>query len=643
MLDPIDPFQIKPPLRGYDALFNQILSKIPAGDFYDTNLGYPIVPWSRKPNIFTMETNIPGTPIKISLQRLGPYHPGVDEGNLIQDFFFVPTGTVSSFKITLGLGLNRITATELTPNGRIVLLDVMATPNAMLFEAMGREIFKSVDLLEQQQAAIYSPYATRLPDQVIQFQGLLPTVQSLKILSTKLLVRASIHFPATTIGTQDMIQAFALNTPIFEPMRNSSVVHLERSRTQRAQQNQAGQEAHVWFPNGAVTRWLAFTRMADSFRTHYILDSLRDDFVRYAYKGKDLYLDFNYDAVGENFLSNLSLTDCFDNIDMSLTTLINSRYFVPLWTYTFDLLIPPTYPLGLDRPPLDTGVVLDSGYRFDADPIDPWNDGWVGWSLSNRFDGNRGLDSAVEVALAPSPPWINSPTVYYPGPCMQMFNTHLKEIEFGYSVTASGTLDIAYVPGPIVKLDLDLPLATPVLQAGTSYPILTKFADSMSQTVPTGLGAITIQESNGGTSQIETVIAGGYVLGTLIPTKAGQTYWDLTSGLLTGQSETRTVTAGPFAALAISAPIPNQAVGVPFSVSVQALDIYGNIVTDVGPNKKLVIKAEPGFPVTSITPTHVMLIDGAATVSITCSVAGTGALLFELNAVSVLSNTFTVT
>jgi len=63
---------------------------------------------------------------------------------------------------------------------------------------------------------------------------------------------------------------------------------------------------------------------------------------------------------------------------------------------------------------------------------------------------------------------------------------------------------------------------------------------------------------------------------------------------------------------------------------------------DVGANKKLVIRAEPGFPADSVVPNYAMLVDGAITVSVTCMAAGRGALLVVLGEISAMSNTFTV-
>lgn len=649
MLDPVNPFQIKPPLRGYDDLFNQLLSAIPPGDFYDTNLGYPIVAWSRNPQVFILETDTPGVPVQISVQRQGAYHPAVDQGNLIPGVSYAPQNETTSFQVTMGLGLNRLIAQEMIPNGRTVLLDVQSTPNAILFEAMGREIFNSVDLLNQQQAALFSSYSTRLTDQVIWFRELLPEVQSLRILSTKMLVRGAFHFPAQDIGTRAMIQAFALNTPVFVPMRNASVVQQERTRIQRVQQNQAGMEAHVWFPNLSVTQWLAFTRMADSFRNNYQIDSISDDQVQVTYKGREQTHSFDFDAAGSNFLTNLSLSECFNNIQMFMSTSITSRYLFPLWTYTMDLTVQALHPIGASRPALDMGVPFDSGLQLDADPIDPWNDGWVGYSLSGRFEQNAadsgaaqlGLDSAVQPAFNSTLPWPQSAMVYSQGPYSQLFNSHSTEIDISYPVTASGTVDDYVTSGVLDHLSLEFPLGTPTpLQVGVAYPVLVKFADALDMTLTGESETVLIQESNGG-AETTLEVTGGYAITTITPTRLGQISWELLSETVMGQSAAYTTAPGVLASFSISPQDPGiQTVGVPFSISIQALDVFGNPTTNVGMNTKLVIETDAGFSAGSVTPDSVLLANGAGTVALTCAAPGTGTIRFKLGEVLAETNTF---
>jgi hypothetical protein len=641
MLDPLNPFQIQVSPRGYDALFAQMLAAVPPGaGFYDVLLGYPIVNWSRRAPVFVLQTDQTGVPIKVTALRKGGYPQGIDQGNLIAVAYFVPNQQNTSFQLTMGIGLNRLIATELIPNGRTTILDVMSTPNTMLFEAFGREISNSTDAVQAQQDALFSPYSTRMLDQVVTFQDLLPDVQSMKVLSMKMLVRSRVHFPSRVIGTQDFIQAFMLNTPVMVQMRQPTDFQIERSIIRRTQENSAGQEAHVWVPNLSVTQWLAFIKMADSMRQNYVINSVQDDLVGITYKGLNQLHQFDYDAPGSDFLPNLTQTNCFGNIEYSMGSVILSNFKFPMWSYTFDYLVTAQSPIGRARVMFDEDVPFDSDLPFDSDPVDPFNDGWVGWSLSGRFEQNvpsaldavLGLDSSVAPALS----YGGSATVYTHGPYTQMFNSHNIEIDVEEEMTITGSQD-TYTPGAITHLELDLPLNQPILTAGTAYPVVLKYADANDMTVPTGAGSVTVQESSGGTTEIEAV-TGGYKQFNLTPTKAGQIHWSLHDGTYSNVSDIVTVVAGPFASF-VFANISNQTVGVPFSFSIQAADQYGNPITDVGDDVKVNILID-GFPPDSIVPDYIELVNGAATVELTFNEAGTGQLDFQLDTVNQLSNIF---
>jgi archaellum component FlaF (FlaF/FlaG flagellin family) len=381
--------------------------------------------------------------------------------------------------------------------------------------------------------------------------------------------------------------------------------------------------------------------MADSLRQNYVLESVADDRVEIQYKGQQQLHQFNFNAPGSNFLTNLSLTNCFSNIELTISSLIISKIPICMWAYPFDYFVEAANPIGRERGTFDLGEPLDQGLPFDSDPVDPYNDGWVGYSLSGRFEqdvansaqAKLGLDSFVTPALS----YTGSQCVYINGPYMQLFNSSRADIEVDYLVTASGSID-TYTPGALSGLSLELPVPTPVMQAGTAYPAVVKFSDQYGMSVPGATGGITVQESDGGASSVQTVTTNGYESFNLVPTKVGQTYWSLSSGSLSGQSATATVIAGPFAAFNFAS-IADQAVGVPFTFAIQAVDQYGNPVTDTGADTKVSILTT-GFVADSITPNYIELTNGAGTVQLTITEAGTGQLQFQIGSVITNSNTF---
>jgi hypothetical protein len=645
MSDSSSTFNIQVSPRGYDALFAEMLGYVSPGEFYDTNLGYPMVVWSSKNPNFIFTTNNLGVPIQITTQKEGPYHPSVNPGNRVTQVQFIPQNATTSFSLTMGLGLNKLIATEMIPGGRTFLVEVQASPNTTIFEAFGREVFNSVNIVNEQKAALFSPYSTRLADQVIQFQSLLPSVQSLKIISTRMLIRGAVHFPGEELGVQNLIQSFSFNTPAYATMRSSSTFHLERSRIQRSGENLAGMEAHVWFPNLAVTQWLAFLKMADSLNQNYVINSIQDDLVSITYKGRTQLHQFNFDAPGSNFLTSLSTTDCFNNLDLFISTAITSNLVFDLWSYPFDMEITAATPIGRDRVSFDEGVLLDQGLNFDGDSIDPYNDGWVGFSFDGRFEADArtseqaqlGLDSGI----TPDKTYSGSATVYPHGPYTQMFNSHRTWIPIPYLVTATGTLDDYTGDGVIVGIDMPLPISPQILQAGTAYPVYVKYADSNDMTVPSGIGTVTIQESNGGAVWTVPVTTNGYQTFNLTPTQVGEISWTLSDGTYTDQSMTAQVVAGPFSYFILSA-IGNQSVGVPFNVTIQCADQYGNPTTYSGDNTNVAIDAQGGFAADALSPQFCNLVNGMATISLTMSEAGTGNLLFQLGSAQATSNDFSV-
>ena len=630
--------QIATKLRGYDDIFNALVSSVPPGSMYD--FSRPIVAWTAEPTLFSLQTDVPDIPIQIYVLRVGEYHFGTDQGNLIEKIYVTPKNNSINFSISLGLGLNRIIAVEAVPNGRQAYLEVISTPNALIFEPLGEEIFVSGNKAQSVSDAIYSPYATRLLDQVIFFYELLPDFQALKVLSTKLLVRSQIHFPAKSIGTDNLIQAFSLNTPVYETQKESSEYKIEESRIQRSIQNQAGQEAHVWFPNLAVTRWLAFTKMSSSFSNNFVFVDVRDDLVEIVHKGKNQLHRFDFDDSGSSLLKALGITNNFSNIDMFMHFQVRINMSICVWSNTFDKYVMAPNLIGGERLLFDTGVFFDSGFPLDEDPIDPFTDGWEGWSLSGRFDNQPPLP--LDSTVTPNRLWPGTLCSYSQGPYTQLMNTFRSDIDVSLDLLASGSMDTYVSPGVISEMGLEI-LSNGPLQAGIPVLSIAKFIDPNGMTLPTGTGSVVVEESSGGSTTLLSITTSGYQYFYLIPTAAGSaTNWGIISGIYSGRSSSFEVLPGPFAGLVIS-PIMGQAVGVPFVVNIQAVDAFDNNVTDVGVNTKVTISGGGGFSSPTISPTYVDLINGFASVSVTMSEVESGFLVFKINAYVQDSDTFSVT
>lgn len=640
-------FSIQAPLRGYDSLFASMIAAIPSGSFYD-NFSYPLISWKKDPINFTLESDQFNIPVSITLTGAGDYHQNVDSQNLRGNTTVVPGNPTTTFSLTLKRGLNRITATEQIPGGRTAYLDVIATTNCVILEPIAREVFVSQNLYNQQSDAIFSPFSTRLLDQVINFQNLLTGVESLKSMTTRLAIRGFVHFPARELGVQNVVESFALNTPVFRDSRDFVPFDLERSRILRSTEIEAGEEAHVWFPNLAVTRWLAFISLADSLRQNYEVLDIKDDRVRIDYKSQIQNHRFDFNAVGSSFLTNLSFNDCFNNIQMTFSTSMNLNYKWCVWSYLFDEFVTADDPIGRSRFLFDEGVPFDEGKNFDTDPIDPFSDGFVGWSLDGRFEQQApstqqamlGLDSH----MVPSHTYVGPACIYMRGPYTQMLNTmnFLVPIDAEASIFQPNTnWSNTYTQGAIVGLGMDIVPSDPLV-AGVPVLAAVKYIDANYMTNSTGTGLVHIQESNGGTALNVGIVSSGYQFFNLTPTKAGPAItWALSDGIKTGSSHPHHVLPAAFSQFQISN-IGPQSLNVPFPVTIQATDAYGNPVTDVGIDTTVQIQTIVGFPANTVSPSSVDLVNGQATVLLSISATGSGALRFSLSPVFSDTNIFTV-
>lgn len=624
-----------------------MIAAIPPGTFYD-NFNYPIISWESTPTNFILETDQFNVPVRLTLTGSGDYHQNVDSQNLRGNTTVVPGNPTTTFSMTLKRGLCRITATELIDGGRTAYLDVIASTNCVILEPIAREVFVSQDLYNQQSAAIFSPFSTRLLDQVINFQNLLTGLESLKSMTTRLAIRGFVHFPARQLGIPNVVEAFSLNTPVFRDSRDFTPYDIEQSRILRSTEIEAGEEAHVWFPNLAVTRWLAFLSLADSLRQNYEVLEIQDNQIEINYKGQDQTHQFDFNAVGSNFLTNLSFNDCFNNIEMTLSMQMNLNYKWCVWSYTFDEYVMANDPIGRTRVMFDEGVPFDTGRNFDTDPIDPFSDGFIGWSLDGRFEQQAQNTTQAQLGLdshmVPSSQYTGPACVYPHGPYSQMLNTMNFEIPIDAEISLFApdtNWSNTYAQGAIVGLGMDIIPPDP-LTAGVPVLAAVKYIDANYMTNSSGSGLVTIQESNGGLARNVGITSNGYQFFNLTPTKAGPAItWALSDGVKTGSSHPHHVLPAAFSMFQLST-IGPQSVNVPFAVTIQATDAYGNNVTDVGIDTTVQIQAIVGFPANTVLPTSVDLVNGTATVMVTVTVTGSGALRFSLLPVQSDSNIFTV-
>jgi hypothetical protein len=108
-------------------------------------------------------------------------------------------------------------------------------------------------------------------------------------------------------------------------------------------------------------------------------------------------------------------------------------------SYTFDLFITESTPIGRSRFSFDQGIPFDLGLTFDSDPVDPYSDGWLGLSLTGRFEQYSNQPHTLDTFVQPSATYIGPPCGY-PSYFTQMVTNHLYTIEIDYSTTTTGSV-----------------------------------------------------------------------------------------------------------------------------------------------------------------------------------------------------------
>ena len=324
---------------------------------------------------------------------------------------------------------------------------------------------------------------------------------------------------------------------------------------------------------------------------------------------------------------------------------MKSRMQIACWTYPFDYYVTTDSMIGQVRVSMDMGIPFDSGVPFDAEPTDPWTDGWLGWSLSGRFDQGpvaHPLDSMVQPSLG-----YTGPATSYQGPYTQLLNSDRSDTEIDYLVTASGLMD-TYVGSSVVGLGVDLNNlpdgeergALPLTTAGVPLLLCVKYVDVNGMSNKSGTGVIQITEPL--TNETEYApVAAGFVYIYYTPTVAiSSTHLNLTDGTLTGVSPAFKVVPNVFAALTVT-PIANQLAGQPFVVTIQAVDAWGNAVSVVS-NPVVHVQVQGGLDTSDPSPRVFTLVDGVVTATLSLANPGTGTLRFSSGSIQVYSNSFTV-
>lgn len=378
------------------------LWKAPAGFFY--LLYNQVIPFSRKATIFRIETDRLNEQLDIDVVYESPPTSETSGRTISGTTTIVARNSILSVPIYLGRGLNKITIS--TRNGAVetAIIIVRTSHIIALWEAFARVLFaKGSRVVDEQKNNIFSTLGTRLFQPYLGFSDILPDILSLQNFSSRLITRSTIHSVGSQVGVNDFYTALSLSTPIFNSMDKQTydIDPLVDPWTNNASAY-AGKEAHVWIPSTQVAAWESFVKFLENQPETYQMQYVSEDRVVVNYQGESQTHMFDTSDSGTAYLTSLAQVECFKSIyvDIFMQSLLNINLCAA--SYTFDLFVTGESPIGRGRSTFDLGVPFDSGRYFDGDDIDPYTDGWVGLSLTGRFEQDHpntyGLDTFVTPA-----------------------------------------------------------------------------------------------------------------------------------------------------------------------------------------------------------------------------------------------------
>ena len=407
----------------------------PQGPFYllDSN----IVPYTPNPTILRIETDKVGEAISIEIDQLGDFGSGVDVRKRQKAYTVVASSSVITTGIQLGQGRNLITVYLLNRPTDIAYLIVNATTITALWEAFARVLYSvSTRIIDEQNRAISSELATRLIEPYISFQGLLPDIQSIKVLAIRLASKGLLHSVGTNLGVTELIKALSLSTPVYSRMdKDSFEIFPALDPWTKSASQFGGLEAHIWLPNIEIASWLAFLSFISNQPDLYEIQSITESEVVIKYQGDIQKHLFDFDRFGTSFLTAQASSECFKSVFINVTMVSSQILKMCVGTYTFDLYITDKNLLGNCRPHLDNDSVFDSGCVFDTDAIDPFTDGWIDLSLSGRFDSDPSHN--LDTFIIPSSAYIGN-ICSFDGWYTQMVKNHKYEVEVPVAITVTG-------------------------------------------------------------------------------------------------------------------------------------------------------------------------------------------------------------
>lgn len=374
----------------------------PRGTFYQ--ITRDTIPYQPRPTSFRLKTDRLDQPLKIYIEREEYPREPISIRDLADEYDITTSTSESVVNIILGLGVNKILIETTTLPKEEYRINVVVNDIHVIWVSFLRDFYTNViRKVTDQKNAINSLYATRLVEPFLPIQDLLPQIDSLKSLTTRMALMGLIYSAGTNSGVDDLLKALTLGTPVYRPMdKDSFELDPAADPWTNISSQFYGTEAHAWIPNYGITKYVALIRYLAANPKNYSIVDLNEHQIRFKFQGRLRSHLFDMDKFGADYLQELARSECFNNIRVSILMESEATFRLKAASYQFDLVL--QNPIGNARESLDIEVPFDSNLPFDSDTVDPFSDGWIGWSLSGRFEQNENRQLALDSFVCHTPP-----------------------------------------------------------------------------------------------------------------------------------------------------------------------------------------------------------------------------------------------
>jgi len=307
---------------------------------------------------------------------------------------------VKQVDLKLNLGANYIWVRSSTET---FLALVAATYYAIYIDAWASDFYYYTKIrVDDASLQLSSLFSLRMVEHQIAFQDLLPPIKTLRLLTGKMSTRSLINETCSTRGVIDIATSISNSTPVVVPTR----VNLEKFEPASYglytnSQDANGYEFDLWIPNLCVTSYVAFLTLINNLDDSIAkLVSVSDSKIVLDWCGVREEHIFNFETNRCSMFNNLvNEQDCFSALNIWISNILD-EVDIAFCAYS--------YPLDIEiEIPLNSGT-LDSGNTFEGtgildshDETDPYGTGFVGTVLTPPLDSGLLLDSGyAAVAFA---------------------------------------------------------------------------------------------------------------------------------------------------------------------------------------------------------------------------------------------------